>query len=157
MDFYTITSVTSVALLGFSYYKGYLNPEVIKQYWNRGKNLYSLIKKLDLDTPKQEIRSYVDINDEGTKITIVYNHYNQSFKLVLPYNRSFVAKMGMFSAELIYGDGRVVDITQQPGIPYIISAADIGGREIRITNRANGNVMIYITPPFYAEELMDDE
>ena len=157
MDFYTITSVTSITLLGFSYYKGYLDLELFKKYWTRGKNLYSLINKLDLDTSKQEIRSYVDINDEGNEITISYNHFGESFKLVLPYNRSLVAKMGMFTAKLVYEDGRTVDITQQPGIPYVLSPSDLGGQEIIITNRSNGNTITYITAPMYGVELMDDE
>lgn len=60
-----------------------------------------------------------------------YNHLGVDRMVYLPFNPRLVSKMSGHRAILIK-EGEEIDITQQVGLPYLVTAADLGGTEIRI-------------------------
>jgi hypothetical protein len=89
-----------------------------------------------------------------TSAKIEYIYMGQKYYIYLPYNRRNMIKMKDFKAELISETGTVVDITHQPGFPYLISAKDLGGKYIKLSNLDNGMEHIYednVCPLFCTE------
>lgn len=94
------------------------------------------------------------VNDGDASATIEYEHYGEPYVVHIPYNRGKIMDMNTYKAELLLYDKTLVDITQQPGIPYTLSAFDMGGLEIRITNTLTGQTTVYdrFAAPMYATD-----
>lgn len=139
--------------IGITYYSGLY--QRINQQIRKVKIMLSLVNKLKTqDQSNQQFT--VDCSD--TIVTIVYDILGQKYTIKVPYNRSFVASMIDFKAELIRNsDGAKVDITQQPGIPYLVSPTDLDGDVIIVTNTSTGAKYNYTVPPLYAQEVMEKE
>jgi hypothetical protein len=90
---------------------------------------------------------------------IEYEYFGQKYKLAIPYNRKKLINMANYKAELCFNDKTSVNITQQPGIPYILNASDLGGQYIKITNMETGLSHNYDNKhvPMYADELINNE
>jgi hypothetical protein len=90
-------------------------------------------------------------------INITYYDNNKKYMVCIPFSRVKVSKTVGYKAELIYCDGRRLDITHQPGIPYLISATNLGGLAIEIKNSFNEKIFQYHENviPGYAIELED--
>jgi hypothetical protein len=86
-----------------------------------------------------------------------YQRSTAQYQLYLPYNRSQVLPMSQYIVELLHEKGSPTLLTQQPGLPYLITARALGGTHIRITNTDNGMVHLYDadTQPLYGEEVSD--
>jgi hypothetical protein len=97
------------------------------------------------------------INDTNQSATVLYNRLGKKSTLFVPFNRNHVAQMISFKAELIFDGKPSLNITQQPGIPYMVDAKSLGGLYIKITNEENGQSKLYGTEevPHYAEELFE--
>lgn len=93
---------------------------------------------------------------DNDKATIQYNYRGISHDLYLPFDKNHAISMIEFKVELLKRDGIVIDITQQPGIPYLVTAASLGGYDIRITNEDNKKVHNYgdKIQPGYGIEVM---
>lgn len=77
--------------------------------------------------------SRFEINDNRRTATITYRHNDKLYKVVIPYNRRKIRSMSQSQVHLIK-DGERVNITHQPGVPYLVSAEDMGGQAFIITN-----------------------
>jgi len=60
---------------------------------------------------------------------IVYNRLGKSYKLIVPFSRSLSSTMNKCRLYLV-SENKEIDITQQPGIPYLVSASQLGGTKI---------------------------
>lgn len=60
-----------------------------------------------------------------------YEYLGRTYKLNIPYSRRMASSLSGHQAFLIK-DGQRIDITQQSGVPYLVSASDLGGSEIII-------------------------
>lgn len=91
------------------------------------------------------------INDTQKSGSIVYSRLGRQYIINFPYESGFVVDMSGWKVELIRSDNSVVDITQQPGIAYICTAASLGGEYIRVTNTNTGSGKVYSRdePPGY--------
>lgn len=162
MDNYLVSSIVVISLLGFSYYKGYLSSvsKWIDTRRQRVKLLISLMDKIktDISTKKDSMTSFT-VNDSDMSATILYERMDQKYIVLVPYNRKYVAPMSQFKVELLRTNNNPVDITQQPGIPYLVTAESLGGYAIRITNQETGLSHEYGSDkaPIYGEEVMDFE
>lgn len=65
----------------------------------------------------------------GNSACITYLRYGREYQVNIPYNRHLVAKMSSCKVFLIKGEEKI-DITQQPGIPYLMTASMLGGDKI---------------------------
>lgn len=96
--------------------------------------------------------SYILFNNNHIEIS--YSCLGEKYFIRLPYNPRNKVKMIQFKAELISGDKKI-DITQQPGIPYLINAKDLCGEKIILTNLETGEYHEYTTAPLYGIEIME--
>lgn len=153
---YALGSLAVVTLFGI----GYCSDWVVKKYQNL-RLLYSLVNNIK-SQEKLENKPKVEpfqINDYDRSANITYTRMNESHTVHVPYSRKHIAAMSQFKAELLKKDFDPIDITQQPGIPYLINAYDLGGYAIRITDQETNKSHIYEEKvcPVYAEEVMDTE
>ena len=120
-------------------------------YLYRKYNIWVLLKFIN-----NEKINIIYINNSAM---IEYEYFGQKYKLAIPYNRKKLINMANYKAELFFTDKTQINITQQPGIPYILNASDLGGQYIKISNMENGLSIIYDNKhiPMYADELINDE
>lgn len=162
MDNYLINSIAVVSFLGFSYYYGYFSAvsNWIKTSCQRVKILITLMDKIktDISMKKDSMTSFT-VNDTDTSATIMYQRLDETYLVLVPYNRKYVAPMSQFKVELLRNNNKSIEITQQPGIPYLVNAENLGGYAIRVTNQETGKFHDYLNDkaPVYCEEVMDFE
>lgn len=90
------------------------------------------------------------INDTGCSASITYNHVGKSYLVNVPFKSSLTNAMMPLRAVLhkLLNDKKTVkeiDITQEPGIPYMVCAGDLGGSKIVISNSFTGQSMTFET------------
>jgi hypothetical protein len=71
------------------------------------------------------------INDTGKSASIKYTRYGKSYILNIPYDRSRISSMSSYTVYLIKNNQRI-NITQQSGIPYLVTADELGGNSIEV-------------------------
>lgn len=113
-------------------------------FFNKIKLIYTSFKYLN---------SYINtINDNtaivhDTYIEIPYTHVGSQYKVRLPYNPKLTMHMLNYyvTADTINEDGTIsnIDITQQPGVPYLIDAIDLNVNKITAITE-NNNIYEYI-------------
>jgi hypothetical protein len=96
------------------------------------------------------------VNDTDKSASIMYERMGQSYTLFVPYQRKYIAQMAQFKAELLRHNETSVDITQQPGIPYLVTAEELGGEGIKITNHESGEFHVFHSKeiPHYAQQII---
>lgn len=116
------------------------------------KLLYSLLNSLKLEPIVKQ--PYCIFNNNTANLS--YENMGQTYKLYLPYRRDLISGMYLYNAQLIYPDQTYCDITQSPGIPYLVSAYDLGGVCIKIINNATGQSYEYKDKhiPMFANEII---
>jgi len=98
------------------------------------------------------------IGDNDNHGIISYSRHGHQYTYMVPFQRSYISAMSQFKAQLLMSDDTLIDITQQPGLPYFITANCLGGTVIRITNEETGVSVDYTDkPPFFATEVMNKE
>jgi hypothetical protein len=86
------------------------------------------------------------INDTQKSCLITYNRLGCKYYLNVPYDRSLVPKMTGVKVFLIMkspirsAEKMLVDITQQPGIPYLLTPKELGGIGYSILDTLNDEV-----------------
>ena len=109
-------------------YKGY--------YYGRSKIEEYVVKRVmeELDKrmkeeEEQEHFKPVHLNSAVIKV----NSGGKSHSVYVPYDRKKSTPMLRKKVYLIKGEEKI-DISQKPGIPYIVSAQDLGGESIIVEN-----------------------
>jgi hypothetical protein len=129
------SGLATVSVIGLSYYLGFLNNVAI---WiegkrQRGKLLLKLMEGFEKDISKKAPSGFTVCGTDESA-SILYERLGKEYIVWTPYNRSKIVSMSQFKVELLREGKQPLDITQQPGIPYTISAAMLGGDGILITN-----------------------
>ena len=100
-----------------------------------------------------------NIPDNGKNIKIIYQLMGADQEIYLPYDNNLIVEMTNLNVTLIKdvnGERETVNITHQPGIPYMCSALELGGEYIYVVNCDNGLEKKYpadIPPKFCVEVL----
>lgn len=163
MDTYLVGSAVLLSIFGISHYMGYLTGLTtwVDTRRQKVKLLLTLIDTLQnpSSSSASTTRTAFNVNDTDTSANITYERMGHEYILFVPYNRGFVAPMSQFKAELLRKNANPVNITQQPGIPYMVTADELGGYAIRMTNQETGVAHEYNhkTAPMFGEEVMDRE
>jgi hypothetical protein len=99
--------------------------------------------------------STIDISRHSSHLRIKYPNFGSNYTLNVPYNPTFVAKMLNLHVTLV-SDNEVTDITQQPGIPYMLSAEELGGNIISVVDEDTGTSETYSSTvkPMYCQEVL---
>lgn len=160
MDTFVVGSTVISIAIGLSYHMGYLNPLIgwMNNKHQKGKLLLKIVDNLSNPSSTKKSTSFT-VNDSDISASIVYERMGTEYIVIVPYNRTYVAAMSQFKAELLRSNGTPVNITQQPGIPYLVTADELGGYAIKITNQETGLTHEYefSKAPMYGIEVMDNE
>lgn len=133
MNIYYFPAIAVGAYCAFHYGKIYLNDYIL----NRVNE--ELNKKQD-----QEGVSFKTF--ERTKSAVVlYKYGGKEHKVCIPYDRTKSTSMLRKEVKLISVDGEI-DITHKPGVPYLLSANEMGGSKITVVK--DGKII---------KEYIDDE
>ncbi|CAH6421715.1 Hypothetical protein HVR_LOCUS1355 [uncultured virus] len=162
MEPYYVGAVVVASVLVASHYFGYLSAmcDWVSVRKQRVKLIINLLSKIqnDVSDPTKTTISF-SVNESDVSASVLYERMGQQYLLLVPYNRSYVAAMTQFKAELLRSEKDSLIITQQPGIPYLVTAEELGGYAIRVTNEDTGLSKEYgkNIAPKYGEEVMDRE
>src|SRR3989338_5175023 len=92
------------------------------RWLNSRRQHITILLKLIQQLQNQEMAQSKDhfvVNASDLNANIIYERLGKEYTIVVPYNRCQVANMSQLRATLVYADKTSIDITQQPGIPYI--------------------------------------
>jgi hypothetical protein len=70
----------------------------------------------------------------GKAFNIKYCKNNREYNLYVPYDRQLLFNSSNCKVILQLDEDNVEDITQQPGIPYLVSAYELGGISASVYN-----------------------
>lgn len=95
----------------------------------------------------------------GKYATITYDRIGTKSTITVPYNRTATVSMSQYKAFLHLENGGQVDITQQPGIPYLSTPRSLGGNAITLLNTLTCMTHTYHADiaPMYGQEIASDE
>ncbi len=83
---------------------------------------------------------------DNRKVAILqYERLGQTYRVYLPYNFNLSTKMAGHRA-FLKKDSKLIDITQQAGIKYLVTAQDLAGEYIEIRYR-EGTIRFYGNDP----------
>lgn len=130
----------------------------LHRFYQQAKTFLSVLIKLcyavykrDLANLTNDRNRFVVNNDTKACAKILYIHNGIERCIYVPYEPSKVSEMAQHIVQLHYENGTTIDITQQPGVPYLVSAALLGGKEIRAidVNSEEEKVFDSKTTPLY--------
>lgn len=111
-----------------------------------GNNIYRLQKnqsKLNIGInliksliPKEPTKPSFEFSKDRKTVSLNYFHGTKQHKIILPHQTRLRIKMSKHYVYLIHVDGNETNITQQPGIPYLATAKDLGGIGYKIIDNA---------------------
>lgn len=147
-----ILSGTTVILLVLRYFV------TQSKWWHNASNRVQLLMQVSnilAQANKTQQASFI-INDTDYSATLAYNYNGGGYTICVPFSRRRSLAMSDFQVILIRSDNSAVNITQQPGTPYLVSAYELGGVKINVTNIESGAVFSYNqnTAPLYCDEIL---
>ena len=87
---------------------------------------------------------------EDGHMVIHYTYQNEKYKLFVPYNQSMVAKTAQYVVVGTNEEGKEIPLTQQPGVPYVVTPDDLGLQNITVYDLDEDEKRIYYsTQPGY--------
>lgn len=115
--------------------------KVVSIVWKAGANM---------STNKSNQEFVISDDNNYATITLSDKHF------IMPYSRSYVAKMLSLIFEVENYDGTTRNITHSPGIPYLVSPINLGVKSIIVTNMDSGDVVHYYEDEFpnYGEKAL---
>ena len=134
INWINLTNLTGVALFGLLSYKSYTFGK---------KYLYEYILKrvkeeLDRRLKEEEEQEFFKPIHQNSAV-IKVQHAGASHSVYIPYNRRKSSAMLRKKVYLIKGEEKI-DISQKPGIPYLVNAQQLGGESIQVED-LEGNVV----------------
>lgn len=143
-----------LCLLAYAVYQRkplYSRYQQVKTFLSVLSKLFYAVYKRDLANLTNDRNRFVVNSDTKACAKILYTYNGIERNLYVPYESSKVAEMSQYIVQLYYANGTTLDITQQPGVPYLVTAALLGGKEIRATEVNSEIVTVYEgnTTPLY--------
>ena len=130
---YIFTAVILVGACCYGYYY-YYGRKKIKEY---------IIVKLfeELDMRKSEEKVMFKPLRKNQSAMVLFDHCGKQYKICVAYDMK--KRVSMLSKKVfLIEDGEKIDITQKPGIPYSLSANEMGGERI-IVEKSNKIIREY--------------
>jgi hypothetical protein len=91
-------------------------------------------------------------------VSIMYKLFGCKYHLNVPYDIQSSTDMLQYAMYTVDNEGNVIDnITQQPGIPYLVSANDLKCKSLRAVNQETGILHEYEGDkiPYYCVEIIE--
>lgn len=113
-----------------------------------GYKIYGLYHKYNSILQSLHVTKSNSIELHENYAIIPYTYNNTEYSVRIPYNRSKVCHMDAF---IVWGDtgNGSVNITQQPGIPYLLSADELSYKTITAHNVDEDKYYQYDDQPLY--------
>lgn len=132
--------------------------EIKESVWNNVGYLSFagiIMKKYALDVCTNSNVEQCIIGKFGNTITVPYKKLGHIYHTTLPFRRDKISNMSQLMVELLYEDGTLIDITQQPGIPYPYTAGHYGAINVLILNTITGKRTHYDQDiaPMYVDDI----
>ena len=131
---YGLTAVAGITLISLTYYYG-------------KRKLYSYVMdkvKEELDKRMEDEKEFFQTFSKKTS-RVKIKHAGKVHSIFVPYDRSKSTSL-LRKKVFLLKDEHKIDISQKPGIPYLVSAEDMGGQQIvvedfsgEVMKRYNGN------------------
>ncbi len=126
-DYGWILAITTTSVITYYSY-GYLKRKITSHI------LTKVQEKLDSNMDN-EVISFRPIPKTKSAL-ISFTHGGKQHHVSVPYDRSKGRKMGRMVVWLVGSEERI-DITHKPGIPYLLSAEQMGGDKIIVMKDGN--------------------
>lgn len=97
----------------------------IKHYWEIWKHTHILLSTNKIDHSKDTFKSY------GSYAVITYSRLGRIYDIYIPYDRKYKNTLDL----KIIKDDQEINIKQQPGIPYFVTADTLGVDKIMAYKR----------------------
>ena len=118
----------SLPVIGWMGYMGYRYGEA--QFYSYVMNRVK--DELDKRMKKEDEEEMFRPSEKSAVIRV--SSGGKSHSIFVPYDRNKSTSMLRKKVFLMKEDGNKLDISQKPGVPYIISAAHLGGTQIIVEN-----------------------
>ncbi len=105
------------------------------------KYIFEQVNK-ELDQRMEKEEGFTPMR-KTTSAMLKINHGGKSHSIYIPYDRKKSIKM-MKCKVFLYKDVEKIDITQKPGVPYLVSASDLGGEKIVVENKEGKELYTYL-------------
>lgn len=126
--------LTLVGLAGLAY--KFTSHHKVKKWISHKKKTVATLRNFVKTLSDNKIN--VEINDTGKSATVLFSRLGKQYLVFLPYDSSKFVSMLHFKAELLREGKPSLLVTQYPGVPYSVSAKDLGGNALKITNQETG-------------------
>jgi hypothetical protein len=90
--------------------------------------------------PKSRLSSQANLNETGRALCITYDRIGKTYHFNVPFSRQLMVRSMGLKVYLIQDGGPELDITQQPGLPYLVTAEMLGGTGLKV--RYNGQTKL---------------
>jgi len=94
-------------------------------------------KNSSLSSPSLSKTSSFSLSTAVVPYQINYNGKS----LFVPKNKELLSKMSLYKVEVLLIDDTLLDITQEPGIPYLLSLKQFNGKKFIFTSLEEGTVV----------------
>jgi len=143
---YYFVGATLVTILVSSSY-------LLYKYASTIKLIYYVLQSLN--NTDSSINTTKEITVNPNSLTVSYSYLGSTYQVTIPYNKRYSVKMAPLIAELLT-EGQTKIVTQQAGIPYLVSPEEMGGQAIIITNSETGDILVYKEgmKPGFCDELL---
>lgn len=123
-------SYLSYTFLGLSIVSAtlYIYRNTIKSYIVQ-KIVDSIVKSCD----KLDQEDTFKISPTGKSVTISFIYHNRKYNVFLPFDKSLISKYSGYQFYLETND-KITEISQKPGIPFLVTADQLGGTSIIVQN-----------------------
>lgn len=111
----------------------YIKKKVTNYFFNK------IVDKIHKDTKKDDNEQYFRPITKNSAI-ISFNRLGKKESVYIPYNRRMSSTMLTKNIYLIK-NGEKTLLNQNPGVPFMVSAEDLGGDEIIVEDK-EGNILI---------------
>lgn len=114
--------------------------ETISSNYNKVKTLCTIYKNFN-DPEKLKNPTHATIEEGNIKIIYTYN--NRNYQIHLPFEKERIIPM-LENEVFAECKGEKINITQQAGIPYMITPAHLGCEKILVENTDSGETTVFV-------------
>jgi len=143
-----------------------ITPEQIKMFTSMLKNQFEFATDPDTvntlqnallnNASKSKKKNETYISKSKKCIHIYYDYLGKEYMLTVPYNGLSSVDMIQYQMDAIYENGETLTITQQPGIPYLITNDHLNCLKLKAINHETDVYHEYKNElPDYCREICD--
>jgi hypothetical protein len=90
---------------------------------------------------KSRPSSQASLNETGRSLCITYDRVGKTYHFNVPFSRQLMVRSVGLKVYLIQESGSELDITQQPGLPYLVTAEMLGGTGLKIVHNGQKKLL----------------